>query len=186
MTDTDRPGSPRRAGALSALLTAAVLLALSGCGSDDEPGASPSPSGAPSPAPSSAPSTAAAPPSGVSCEAGARTPVESGSTWAHPSQSFYTGAEPDLPTPADLEHLLRADAAAVVRYDAAQLPQASVDALRTWAESGEAVLALPAGPGATAPLSADTLDQRLDCDGLDTMQLDAFVATRDADAARPH
>lgn len=122
----------------------------------------------------------------TSCTTSEREPAEPTSSWSHPSQSFYNGTESDLPAAADLEHLLRADGAAVLRYRADALPPASMDALRTWAEQGVAVIALPAVDDTAQPVTVDVLDHTISCDGLDTVQLDAFVADRDFGDVDPH
>jgi len=163
----------------TALAVAACLLVAGCSGGTRDSGGSPA-------APAAADDTAAvvgAP--SVACTETPRTPAASGDTWRHPDQSFYDGSEAEPPTAADLEHLLRADAALVVHYDAAVLPAASLDALRSWAQLGEAVVALP-GAGLGAPVVADVLEHRLSCDGLDTLQLDAFGAERDAGAVDAH
>ncbi|MXG90302.1 DUF3105 domain-containing protein [Nocardioides flavescens] len=164
----------------TALAVAACLL-LVGCSGDPADG----PAAAPAPAPAPAEGAAAVGAPSVACTETPRTPAASGDTWRHPDQSFYDGTEAEPPTAADLEHLLGADAAVVVHYDPAVLPAASLDALRSWAQLGEAVVALP-GVDLGAPVVADVLEHRLSCDGLDTFQLDAFAAERDAGAVDAH
>lgn len=170
--------------AAAALAVVAVLVAA-GCSSEG----SAAPAAEPEPADPTSPVSPPGATSEVACAVTDREPAPAGSTWEHPEQSFYTGAEDALPQAADLEHLLRADAAAVVRYDPSGLPVASIEALRTWAEHGEAVVALPAeasAGAASAPLVVDVLDEQLSCDGLDTFQLDAFVAGRDTGDVDAH
>lgn len=187
VTDHDRPH--HRAGRSLLLAVAGLmgLAVLAGCGSDPDPATSTGSSAPPSADVADEPTSAAAgPASAITCTTDERTPPPTGSTWKHPSQSFYDGTEVDLPGRGDLEHLLSADAAAVAHYDAARLPAPALDALRAWAESSEAVVALPADAAASAPVEVELLTQRLSCDGVDTGQLDAFVATRSTQVADPH
>lgn len=171
---------------------AGSLMLLGACSgqSEDDPGtrpaATPSASSAPSAADELATTDDTAATGGTSCTTSEREPAEPTSSWSHPSQSYYSGSESDLPAAADLEHLLRADGAAVLRYRADALPPASMDALRTWAEQGVAVIALPAVDDTAQPVTVDVLDHTISCDGLDTVQLDAFVADRDFGDVDPH
>lgn len=186
---TARP-TPWLSRALGTTATVATLVVVGACsgGADGAGDASTVPTSTPrsSVSQDQLATTQDASPSSRTCTVGDREPAAPTGSWEHPSQSFYTGEEDDLPAATDLEHLLRADGAAVVRYRADALPRASMDALRTWAEDGVAVIALPADDAAQSPLVVDTVDLTLSCDGLDTVRLDSFLAERDFGDVEAH
>jgi hypothetical protein len=144
-------------------LAAAVLVVAGATGCSDDPDPAAAPAGA-TPAQETA----------VTCSTSPRSPSGAEEPW-HPNLLLYTGDEPDLPSEGNLEHLMRADAAAVVRYDPA-LAAAALDDLETWAQQALAVVVVPGD--ASAPLVVDVHRERLTCDGLDPGRLDDFLATR--------
>ena len=193
MSPATLPSASRLGRALGTAAAVATLMFVGACsGAGTEPDAASAPKDAPSPSQDAAPdglaTTDDAATAAATCRRADREPAAPTSSWEHPGQSFYTGDEKDIPTAADLEHLLRADGAAVVRYRAESLPDTSMAALRTWAERGVAVVALPfdADADAPSPLTVDTVDHTLSCDGLDTVQLDSFLEERDFDGVEAH
>jgi hypothetical protein len=116
-----------------------------------------------------------APRSPVTCELSDRPERPAPSGWTHPTEAFYAVGDEAAPGADDLEHLLQGDNALVVTYSA-ELPDAAFDILRDWASMSTATIAVP---GETEPAVRAVLhDRQLDCDGLDTTQLDAFGNTR--------
>lgn len=189
-TPSSVPRLHRVLGATAAVAALTFVGACSGSEAGDAPrdesATKAGPSLAPDPVQDELATTDDAAPAAATCTTADRETVDPTSSWEHPSQSFYTGDEKDLPAATDLEHLLRADGAAVVRYRASSLPDASMDALRTWAENGVAVIALPANDDASSPLTVDTVDHTLSCEGLDTVRLDSFLAERDFGDVEAH
>jgi hypothetical protein len=152
------------------------LLALAGCG--DDGGSSPQP-------PAAAPLPTFAPAGKVACseEAYTASPPEGG--WTHPSQNFYEpGADP-MPTEKDLQHLMAADSAVIVRYRT-DAPPDQREALRGWAGTLAAIVALPGKTSGDVAVEAFTSNRRLVCDGVDPAQLRTFADRRGAVQSVPH
>jgi len=168
--------SPRR---LILVVAATALLALVGCG--DDGGSSPQP-----PAAAAEPLPTFAPTGQVSCseEAYTASPPENGG-WTHPSQSFYEPGQKPMPTEADLQHLLAADSAVVVRYRS-DAPAERREALRAFASSLAAIVVLPGATRDDVAVEAFTSNRRLLCDGVDAPQLTTFADRRGTISSTPH
>ncbi len=164
---------PRR---LLGVGAAAALLALASCGDDSE--SSPQPAAAP-PLPTFAPTGQ------VGCSEEAYAAKPPGSGWAHPSQNFYAPGDEPMPTEGDLQHLLAADSAVVVRYRP-DAPSERRKALRTFAATLPAIVVLPGKTRDGVALEAFTSNRRLICDGVDAAQLTAFADRRGALQSAPH
>lgn len=121
--------------------------------------------------------------SGITCSVVERDEPTAGTSYAHPSESFYAPDAQPLPTAVDLEHLVRSDNAVIVEYSG-ELPAASITALQSWALEIVATVVLPA-PGGPA-VFAYTQDSALECDGVDTRRLSEFAATRPDKAVEEH
>ena len=151
----------------SAPFALVVLALLTGCVAAPESVEEPAPS-------------ASAPTSDVSCESVEPDVVDTGgATWQHPRNSFYDGSEEDIPTEADLEHLLRSDNAIVVIYDRQNLPDAAISPLQDWITYETAAVAIPSTDEPRAPIEVRLPGSRVSlCDGVDIIQLDALSESR--------
>jgi len=168
--------APPRRSILVAAAAAAVLL-LAGCGDE-----STSPSQSPAPA---APLPTFAPTGQVTCSEEAYQAKPPAAGWTHPSQNYYAPGQADMPTAADLEHLLAADSAVVVRYRP-DAPRERREALKAFAASGTAIVVLPARTRDDAAVEAFTVNRRLLCDGVDAAQLTVFAQRRGSLDTAPH
>lgn len=150
-----------------ALPTLAVLALLAGCVAAPEAVDEPAPS-------------ASVPTSDVSCESVEPDVIDtSAATWQHPRNSFYDGSEEDIPTEADLEHLLKSDNAIVVIYDRENLPDAAISPLQEWITYETAAVAIPSTDDPRAPIEVRLPGSRVSlCDGVDIIQLDALSESR--------
>ena len=155
---------------------AAVLLALASCGDDSK--SSPRPAAAP-PLPTFAPTGQ------VACSEEAYTAAPPSSGWTHPSQSFYEPGQKPMPQEGDLQHLLAADSAMIVRYRP-DAPRERREALRTFATTQAAIVVVPGKTRDGVALEAFTSNRRLICDGVDAEQLTAFATSRGAVQSAPH
>lgn len=123
----------------------------------------------------------------ITCTDAAAEEVDlSGATWQHPRNSFYEGTEEDIPTEADLEHLLRADNALVVIYDQENLPAAAIEPLRDWIYMETAAVAIPSTDDPRAAIEVRYGGTVKLCDGVDTIQLAEFSATRPFGSVEEH
>jgi hypothetical protein len=155
---------------------AAALLALAGCG--DDGGSSPRP-------PAAAPLPAFAPAGKVTCSEEAYTASAPDGGWTHPSQNFYAPGDKPMPSETDLQHLMSADSAVIVRYRA-DAPADAREALRGWAGTLAAIVALPGKTTGDVAVEGFTSNRRLVCDGVDAAQLKAFADRRGAVQSVPH
>jgi hypothetical protein len=165
--------APRRHIAVAA---AAALLALAGCG--DDGGSSPQP-------PAAAPLPAFAPAGKAACSEEAYTASAADGGWTHPSQNFYAPGDDPMPSENDLQHLLVADAAVIVRYRP-DAPAEAREALRGWAGTKAAIVTLPGKTAGDVAVEAFTSNRRLVCDGVDAAQLTTFADRRGAVQSVPH
>jgi hypothetical protein len=160
----------RPSGRAVAALLSGLATALTGC-------ATPPDSVRPKATPTFAPAGK------VTCDETAFEPRTPGA-WTHPQQNFYAPGEP-APTESDLNHLMRMDNAAVVRYR----PDASSDAreeLRAWAPTQTALVVVPSRRRGAPQVEAFSSNRHLICDGVDADQLTVFASRRGNTQIVPH
>ncbi|MDH6181779.1 hypothetical protein M2152_001961 [Microbacteriaceae bacterium SG_E_30_P1] len=101
--------------------------------------------------------------------------------WRHPTNAFFDGTEETLPTPQDLEHILRNDAAIIVIYEKDTFSAAELSPLRTWIDDELAAVAMPSSDEqpALAPIEVRVGDTVKLCDGIDVVRFKGWAADRD-------
>jgi hypothetical protein len=163
-----------------ALLVA--LAALAGCGGKDKKAAA-----TPTPSPAATETTPA--PAPEDCVETEYTPGSDEGGTSHPNANFFRPGAKDLPSEADLNHLLLADNAVVVIYSA-DIDEAEIDGLSSWWRAdvnGRTPVVIPDETPGAPRIVARIASIEMRCDEVDFARLTEFANRTDvAPSLRDH
>jgi hypothetical protein len=156
-----------------------AALVLAACGEEAAPQRAATPTATPTPTATSTPAPDPTPARGE-CDEVDYKPVERGGT-VHPGSNFFEPDATNLPSAADIDHLLLRDNAIVVLY-AADSRRKTVERLSTWwyEEVKERTPIVVPDPSPDAlPLRARIATIELRCNGVDFEALTKFANRTD-------
>ena len=161
-----------------------ALAVLAGCGGDDKVAATPTPTptetATPTPTPTATAAAEPAPAEGE-CQDVKYTPGDDEGGSVHPAANFFEPGADNLPSAADLDHLLLVDNAVVVFY-AADSPKDVIERFSTWWSEDvtkRTAVVVPDDAPDALPVVVRIASRELRCNGVDWDRITRFANRTD-------